>query len=308
LFWATTIPQVFLFRFVAGVGRAAYAVSRHAYVAESTAVDSRGRAIALLGGVFRVGSFLGPAIGGSVATAYGLRVPFLLFGGAVILAVILVFFFVRPGAEEPTDTPRAQLPAEQGTVTTLRENYRTLAVAGMGQLFAQMIRAGRRIIIPLYGAEVVGLDAQQVGLIISIAAGIDMSLFYPTGVIMDRFGRKFAIVPSFTLQAVGMGLVPLTDSFSGLLLATMIIGFGNGLGSGTMMTLGADLKPPNSRGEFLGLWRLIGDMGFTGGPLVVGAVADLVVLPAAALAMAAAGLTAASIFAFLLPETLRRPP
>ena len=46
------------------------------------------------------------------------------------------------------------------------------------------------------------------------------------------------------------------------------------------------------------------------GPLVTGAVADLVGLSAAALALSAAGLTAAAIFAFLVPETLRKraPP
>ena len=66
-------------------------------------------------------------------------------------------------------------------------------------------------------------------------------MFYPAGYVMDRFGRKFAYVPSFLLQALGMALIPLTGSFAALLAATSLIGFGNGLGSGTMLTLGADL-------------------------------------------------------------------
>ena len=126
---------------------------------------------------------------------------------------------------------------------------------------------------------------------------------------MDRLGRKYAIVPSFVIQAIGMGLVPITGSFAGLLLAASLIGFGNGFSSGSMMTLGADLSPPDARGEFLGVWRLIGDAGHSGGPLVVGAVADAVALPAAALMMACAGLVAGTIFGLLVPETLdrRRP-
>jgi MFS family permease len=121
---------------------------------------------------------------------------------------------------------------------------------------------------------------------------------------MDRFGRKFAIVPSFLIQAVGMALLPITGSFEALLFVTTVLGFGNGLGSGTMMTLGADLSPPGSGGEFLGVWRLIGDAGFAGAPLVVGAVADLFVLPAAALAMSASGFAAVLIFSRSVPETL----
>ena len=89
------------------------------------------------------------------------------------------------------------------------------------------------------------------------------------------------------------------------MLAASLIGFGNGLGSGTMMTLGADLAPRGARGEFLGIWRLIGDAGFTGGPIIAGAVADLVVLQAAALTVSGAGLIAAIIFALLVPETLQ---
>ena len=128
-------------------------------------------------------------------------------------------------------------------------------------LFAQTIRAGRLAIIPLYAADVVGLDVQGIGLIVSLASAVDMSLFAVAGWLMDHLGRKFSIVPSFAIQALGMFLVPFTGSFGTLLLASMLIGLGNGIGAGTMMTLGADLSPPESRGEFLGIWRLIGDTG-----------------------------------------------
>jgi hypothetical protein len=84
------------------------------------------------------------------------------------------------------------------------------------------------------------------------------------------------------------------------------MGFGNGLSSGTMMTLGADLAPRDSQGEFLGVWRFIGDAGFAGAPLIVGGVADLFVLSTAAWTMSAAGLAAALIFALLVPETLKK--
>jgi predicted MFS family arabinose efflux permease len=63
-------------------------------------------------------------------------------------------------------------------------------------------------------------------------------------------------VPSFAVMALGVALIPLAGDFEGLLLASVVIGLGNGLGSGAMMTLGADLAPPGATGEFLGVWRL----------------------------------------------------
>jgi len=181
-----------------------------------------------------------------------------------------------------------------------------LTTAGIAQLLAQMIRTGRNSIIPLYAADVVGLDVQSIGWIITLSAAIDMAFFYPAGVIMDRYGRKYASVPSFLIQGIGMALVPLTFSFETLLMAGLVIGFGNGIGSGTMLTLGSDLAPKESMGEFLGVWRLIGDLGGTGAPLAVGGVADLVGLAMSALVMGLVGLGAGALLAFVVPETLNR--
>jgi MFS family permease len=189
-----------------------------------------------------------------------------------------------------------------------RTHWRVLASAGLGQLFAQTIRAGRSAIIPLYAADVIGLGVQQIGLIASLSSAVDMSLFAVSGLLMDRLGRKYAIVPSFAVQGLGMALLPLTSSFYGLLAVTMLIGFGNGIGSGTMMTLGADLAPSESRDEFLGVWRLIGDGGHAGGPFLVGQVAEWLALSPAAWAISSAGWMAALVFTLLVPETLKKRP
>jgi MFS family permease len=169
-----------------------------------------------------------------------------------------------------------------------------------------MIRAGRTIVVPLYAADVLGLDVQAIGFVESASRAIDLAMFFPAGLVMDRKGRKWAIVPSFLLQAAGMALVPLAGDVSMLVTATCVYGVGNGLGSGSMTTVGADLSPPEARGEFLGIWRLIGDAGASSGPLIVGSVADLLVLPAAILVIAGAGVVAAAVFGLFVPETLRR--
>ncbi len=73
-----------------------------------------------------------------------------------------------------------------------------------------------------------------------------------------------------------------------------------------MMTLGADLAPLDSRSEFLGLWRLIGDGGAMGGPIVVGWVAVLLGLIPATFVIAGVGLAASLALGTLVPETLRK--
>ena len=287
-------------RLAAGIGAALWNISRHAHIAQVTSGTDRGRAVALYGGIRRAGSFAGPAVGGWIAAAAGNDAVFLLYALLALPVLPLAWIFVDPQKEGGIAAARPRLRP------LLQDQGRLLVVAGSGQLLAQAIRAGRKILIPLFGASVLGLDVASIGLILSISAFVDAIMFYPAGLLMDRKGRKWAIVPSFVLQALGMALVPFSGGFVGLLIATALMGFGNGLGSGTMMTLGADLAPRNALGEFLGVWRLIGDTGMTVGPLLVGGLASLAGLPGAAVATALVGFAAASTFAWGVPETLRR--
>jgi MFS family permease len=241
--------------------------------------------------------------GGALAAVLDLRASFV--AAAVLgLAALLVSFIFVPESRPAVPTAFRGRWSSLGGV--LRRNWKDLLGASTAQIFAQAIRSGRSLIVPLYGATVIGLGPGEIGAIVSISAVIDMSLFLPAGMLMDRLGRKYASIPSFLVMAAGMALVPLADGFWSLLLATAVMGLGNGLGAGTMMTLGADLAPKEAAGEFIGLWRLVGDAGQMGGPVVVGAIAGAVGLAAAALVLAGVGLLAAGTIYVAVEETLRK--
>ena len=301
LAFAGSLLEVFLFHLLSGVGAALWHTSRHAYLAEVVPMRQRGRANSAMGGIARMGGFFGPAVGGVVASSFGLRAPFLLYGAVGAIALVAVALWVARTGPSANRRPSPGLPA------LLRDHSRALATAGTGQVCAQLIRTARGVIIPLYAADVLGLDLKQVGLIMSLAALLDMSFFYPAGMVMDRWGRKYAIVPCFLIQGAGMALIPLSTGFGSLLVAALVIGLGNGIGAGTMMTLGADLAPSNARGEFLGVWRFIGDGGHAGGSLAVGSLGDLLGITATPFVIAGVGVLAAAILGLLVPETLVKP-
>jgi MFS family permease len=305
--FAQSVVLVIALRLLAGIGAALWSLSRHAYLTEATRAVGRGRALAAFGGATRIGHFVGPAVGGVVAGTLGFGAAFSLY--ALIAAVAFALCAVNLQARDPRASGARQRLGHRAALSeVLRAQRGTLLVTGSGLLMAQMVRSGRRIVIPLYGAAVLGLDVQAIGWVLSAAALLDVTMFPIAGVLMDRLGRKWAIVPSFALQALGMALVPLAGGFWGLLVVGCVIGLGNGIGSGTMMTLASDLARPGTIGEFLGVWRVIGDAGSMGGPVVVGAVADVLTLESAALVIAVVGLGAAVVFARGVPETLRRSP
>jgi len=305
LFWARSVP-VFLFcRLAAGVGVSLYYVSRLAYIADEVPIINRGRVNAAFGGLKRIGAFIGPMVGGTIATVYGLRAPFLLFIAVCLVAVIIVIVYV---ASSPKYIVPENSPAIGVTYISsiMKSHSRILVTAGAGNFLVLMIRTAPMVIVPLYGANILGLDVKSIGFILGISAAIDMLLFYPAGYIMDHFGRKHAIISSMLVFTIGLAIIPLTRDFWSLLLTEILIGFGNGLGSGTMLTLGADFSSKESRGEFLGLWMFIGNVGAATGPLIVGTVAMFFALGSTAWVFSSAGVLAALIFAILVPETLKK--
>jgi MFS family permease len=169
----------------------------------------------------------------------------------------------------------------------------------------QMLRQVRDVFLPLWG-DSIGLGVAQIGLVYGASSLLDTAMFYPAGYVMDRFGRKWAGVPSLITLSIGLLILPATSGFSGYTLVAMILGIGNGLGPGIVMTLGADFAPQARRGEFLGLWRFISDAGSAGGPLVVSFIAGVASLGLAAVVTAVLGLTGAVLMWLRVPETLRR--
>lgn len=298
---------IVVLRLVAGVGTALWGLSRHSYIATAVPVASRGQAIATFGGVNRIGIFGGPALGGAIATVWGLQSAFILTGVMALLALATVAIALPKSSHTMPHRTGGSKGRWSLVKLTLRENASDMTAAGIAQLLAQMIRQGRQLLIPLIGANVVGLSAAQVGLIMTISAVVDMSMFFPAGFLMDKFGRRFATVPSFAIMGLGLALLPFATSFATMAAIGVVIGLGNGLGSGSMMTLGADLAPDGATGEFLGIWRLIGDLGAVIGPLLVGVIASNMSLGQSAVVLGVSGFASSLMFLFLVKETRVEP-
>ncbi len=72
-----------------------------------------------------------------------------------------------------------------------------------------------------------------------------------------------------------------------------MLGVGNGLGAGLIMTLGADASPVEGRAQFLGGWRLCADTGRAVGPLTLSALTAVMTLGAAAVVLGVAAVAGA---------------
>jgi MFS family permease len=289
-----------------GAVHALWMLSVQTHIRQNLPSYRRGRAMALVGGTARVGWVLGPIAGGFVGKIYGLHSVY--FGQAVVCFAAVVLLLAgsshyrlksREHRGEPLQAPGIPF------LRTIKGRGRSFVLVGLVVVTLQMLRIGRQTLVPLWG-ERIGLDVAEIGLIFGLSRAIELVLVYPAGILMDRLGRKWTAVPCLLLQSVSLALIPLTGGFSGLMLVNLLAGTGNGLGSGIVLTLGADLSPRASAGEFLGIWRLMGDFGAMSGPLLIGAFAQGLGLPVAPLLIAAFGVGGTWLMIFKVTETLSK--
>ena len=204
-------------------------------------MEFRARALSTLGGVNRIGIFIGPFIGAGVMQFAGIS-------GAYWVGVAGHGGRGRAGRDHPGPAGSGRrLPVLPDPAPTLRGRGR-LACRGVpdgrrrNPAAVSALRASRQVVIPLW-ADHLGLDASHASLMYGLSGAIDMLVFYPAGKVMDRRGRLWVAMPSTLIMGTALLLIPLTGGFTGLLLAALLIGFGNGISSGLVMTLGADFSP-----------------------------------------------------------------
>jgi MFS family permease len=283
-----------------GTGNAAWMLGRQSYLADICSTNELGRAIAAMAGLQRGGALIGPVAGGLLAGAAGFPVAFAAGAVSAVLAAVLVLSFAREVVVEHEHRDFSL----GATLNVLVEQRAVLATAGGSALVLQLMRTARQLLVPLFGQHV-GLGVTTIGAVYSLSTVVDIALFYPSGVLADRHGRKWSAVPSMALYALGLALLPLASGFYSLLAIATLLGFANGIGTGVVMIMGADLARASGRpGQFLGLWRLIGDVGISVAPMLTSTIVGSAGLAAASLAVAAIGCAGSAVMVWLVVETL----
>ena len=264
-----------------GMAWTVFLLARQGYLIDAVPVHFRARALAGLGGSHRVGMLLGPLVGALLIELYGLEVVFALGAVASVAAVAMVQ--AMPDLSAGARAAQA-LEGPLSVWSVLRQHRRVLVTLGSAVAVISGSRSLRLALLPLW-CDHIGLSASATSLIFGLAAAVDVSLFYPAGWVMDHHGRTWVAVPVVAAVAAGVLLLPLAESFGAVLAIAVLIAAGNGLGSGIVMTMGADVAPAAGRAQFLGGWRLCGDVGNTGAPALLGGLTLLMPLAAACLAL-----------------------
>jgi MFS family permease len=313
--WVLTIAM-----FVVGLSTAVFGLARHAFMTSFVPLAYRARALSMLGGTFRLGFFIGPLISAAVIHLTGSTQSVFLVFIVGCLGAAGLLFVLRDPTEMLAQRRAAQLETRrtegeafvaeesQGLFRTLWNSREVLARMGTGAALIGALRSSRQVILPLWAVSI-GVGDSQTALIIGLAGAIDFGLFYVSGQIMDRFGRIWSAVPSMLGLAAGHLALAFTHDVDAALgwfiTAAVVLSIANGLGSGVLMTLGADLAPRSNPAPFLGAWRFTGDVGNAAAPLVISAVTAAASISLASGVMGLFGVLGAAVLLRYIPHYSR---
>lgn len=306
--------------FLLGVAAATFALARHAFMTTFVPLAYRARALSSLGGTFRAGWFVGPFIAaGLIALTGSVQVVFWVQIVTALSVIIILIFMKDPRANWATDAPPT--PATEGAKLVSDEAtglFRTiwafrgvLLRVGSGVAVVSALRASRTVILPLWAVSI-GVSEINTALIIGIGGAMDFALFYASGQIMDRYGRLVSVIPSMLGLGTGLLVLSVTHDLPNAVIffiaMTVVTGIANGIGSGILMTLGADLAPQGNPAPFLGAFRFTGDFGTAAAPLALAAIIALASLPVATAIIGALGFVGAGILARYVPRYVPKRP
>jgi MFS family permease len=176
-----------------------------------------------------------------------------------------------------------------------------VSIASFATYFART--GGVFTILPQRAQDTMGLSTSQIGLGLSVISVVSIAIAYPSGVVIDRFGRKAIIVPAVLFGAAAMLLFALSGNLIWYVTSCLVWGISVGLAGTAPTAYAADVAPPGMNAAALGTFRTLSDLGYFFGPFLLGAVADLSGSGAALISTAALLLVIGIGFGLIAPET-----
>jgi MFS family permease len=267
-------------------------------------------------GLQQVGILIGPVLGGLLAVTWGIWLPFTVQGILILAAIIPSFFIVKETMIRNPKPARANESDERERFgDTVRGFLKypipvVLAVQFLGNLTRGGIGQGG--VLFLYASYAYNADPIVLGSLRSATAIVGLPITFSAGFIMDRFGRKFTLIPSLSLAGTCMMFIAITF-FASLPFSTFIVAFvalhlSMSLMTGNMQTLGSDVAPAHARGRFFGVSRMVSQSGTLASPTSFAILSQLVNFGVAFIFLGGAALTGAFIVVFILKETLQKAP
>jgi MFS family permease len=155
------------------------------------------------------------------------------------------------------------------------------------------------------GRDRLALTTDRIGLGLALASVVGLVLAYPSGIFVDRFGRKVVIVPATVVSGISLVLFMIAPSYAWFLAGCVVWSVAVGISGAAPAAYAADVAPSGMNAAAMSAYRMFADLGYVIGPVVLGALTDLFGADTALATAALLLVVVAALFARFAPETFR---
>ena len=252
LYWSHSLLQMAVIYLLFGVGLSAFSPTLMSYVADVTPPEVLGQAYGWYTMALYGGMTLGPAAGGFLSKALGLRSVFLVSGG-LICAMFLVALCFLPMPSAPhrgSGSHPAVLPVLKGLLRNRPLVACLVATLGGCVGFGMFVT-----FMPLY-IRSQGMDTGAVGFVFATQALANALSRLPSGRLCDRVAdRSTLVVCGLSLFALALAAFAICSSVVSLMAAAAVMGMSMGVSFTVVCALIADVVPREQRGLAMGCYN-----------------------------------------------------
>jgi MFS family permease len=292
-----------------------WSLARQAVVAEVMPAADLAKAMTALGGTQRVGNLVGPMVGAGLMLVLPIWSVFIFAGLTAVAAIVIMALPIAripgfddhpnptsandspaeaapgrpsidssvPGGDSPAEVAAGAADGKRGKRPKkdrrppLDVRWKSVVLVGITIITLAAARAAQPVVIQLWGVEI-GLHKSSISLIIAFGAALELIVMFLGAYIKDHLGRIATLVACLTIFGAGFIIMVAFPGLAGMVVAAAVMAFGNGLGAGVNMTIGADLSPAVGRPRFLGIWAIFNNGGKLGGPSLLSLIITLTTL------------------------------
>ena len=310
-FWcaaATGYPEFMVARFVSGAGAGIILTTGQVVLADISTPEKRGRIISIYQGCFLFAVGIGPLPGGLLASHFGLAAPFQAYGVASLLAMLVAWFAVKEtrGLGHGGSGQGAAVTISYVRQLNLLMRQVGFVLVSVVSLTNSVIRTGGLFtVIPVFAVLRLSLNVAEIGFGMALGSVAGVIAAYPSGVLVDRFGRKAVIVPATLITGLSMLLFMISPSYVWFVVSCVVWGVAASIGGTAPAAYAADSAPPGMNAAAMSAFRMVGDFGYVIGPIFLGFLVDVQGPQTALLVAAVISVLAAYLFLKFAPETYR---
>jgi ACDE family multidrug resistance protein len=265
-----TYWELLVFRAIGGIGSTMFFISALGLMIRISPPDARGRVAGLFATSFLVGMVGGPLLG-SLTAGFGLRAPFFVYGMAMLLTAVVVFYTLR---RSTLSAPAEQVHTEVTMRAALAHRaYRSALVSNFATGWS--VYGLRMAVVPLFISDVMGRGPRMTGLVLAVFAVGNLIVVMPSGYLSDRIGRRSLLIGG--LLACGVATIGLGVSGSLLifLIAAGVAGAASGVYGSPQQAAIADILGNSARaGTPVAAFQMMADFGAIVGAMAVAQIAE----------------------------------